>query len=140
MYPNHRQDRIISDIKKKWNKANKNPIIINRDSILLEQGFRTYKEYINSPIWRNIRKQVLIRDGFICQKCRKSRAVSVHHLSYDYNTMIGNNLSKLLSVCNKCHWRIEHPYSYRLPIYFPKQYGTRRRHRMFPIIGTNPSY
>lgn len=69
-------------------------------------GFSTHSEYLDSPLWKGIRTRVLIRDGNKCRVCLKN-ARHVHHRSYDYATMSGRNLGRLVSICDSCHREIE---------------------------------
>lgn len=60
-----------------------------------------YNEYLRSEAWREKRRQILERDGGICQGCRCTRAVHVHHLTYDN---VGDELLfQLISLCETCH-------------------------------------
>lgn len=63
-----------------------------------------HQEYLKTPAWREKRKEVLERDGYMCQACLKRRASEVHHLTYDH---FGDEpLFDLISVCRQCHEKI----------------------------------
>lgn len=64
--------------------------------------FLNYYDYLNSELWKKIRKNVLKRDNHLCKFCNK-KATQVHHTSYDYNTMKGDDLNHLYSCCGFCH-------------------------------------
>ena len=65
------------------------------------------RERYARPDWQELRDQVLQRDSFLCQGCRRNRATAVHHLTYD---RLGREvLFDLISVCTHCHERI-HPH------------------------------
>lgn len=60
-----------------------------------------YQEYLRSPAWARRRQLVLDREKGLCQGCRTSRAIEVHHLNYDH---IGNELLfDLVALCSECH-------------------------------------
>jgi len=69
-------------------------------------GFKDYDDYINSPLWRAIRKRVLDRDGHECCCC-DGVATQVHHRSYELEVLRGDNDSKLISICKMHHDEIE---------------------------------
>lgn len=65
-------------------------------------------EFYNSRTWRNKRKEILKRDNYECQFCKRDgrykRADVVHHvleLSYRYDLAL--EPSNLLSLCRECH-------------------------------------
>ena len=69
-----------------------------------------YTSKIAGTSWQSISKKVRERDNYTCQKCGESqKRVIVHHLDWrgkergrkakDYN----NELSNLLTLCDKCH-------------------------------------
>ena len=67
----------------------------------------------NSRRWRHKRKEILRRDGYLCQHCKRYgkqvQAVTVHHIKhvdeYPELAYINDNLE---SLCNACHNK-EHP-------------------------------
>lgn len=63
-----------------------------------------HNDYLNSVQWKEKRDQVLKRDNYLCQACRKNRATQVHHLSYDH--WMHEPLFELVSICQNCHERI----------------------------------
>lgn len=65
-----------------------------------------YCEYLQSPLWKKIRRRVLKRDRGICQLCQ-AKATEVHHRSYDTDVMLGKNDAGCISLCEKCHHSIE---------------------------------
>jgi hypothetical protein len=78
---------------------------IRREKSLMSLGFRTYREYLASPLWRTIRLEILKRDKFRC-RCG-DRATQVHHTSYSFYVMRGDRPGRLISVCDKCHVNAE---------------------------------
>lgn len=67
-----------------------------------------YAVYLQSPLWKRIRKRILKRDEHLCRDCGRE-AKHVHHLSYAPLVMFGRDDSKLLSLCVSCH-DARHPY------------------------------
>jgi len=74
-----------------------------RNAILLEMGFKSYKAYLASDLWKSIRQRVFDRDGGICRLCLKRKAKSVHHVTYHEDTLRGETLDQLVSICGGCH-------------------------------------
>lgn len=70
----------------------------------------TYEDYLQSELWKNIRKQVHSRDGDHCQVCGKSEeeiaksavAWNCHHWRYPVD-WAGDNSSNVVKVCKSCH-------------------------------------
>lgn len=63
-----------------------------------------YDQYIHSHTWRSLREAILKRDSYTCQKCKKAKAIQVHHLTY---IRLGNeDFKDLISVCIPCHEKI----------------------------------
>lgn len=69
-------------------------------------GFLSYELYLQSDLWRSIRRRVLERDQQKCCLCDE-KAKQVHHKRYDLATLKGNDLSQLFSLCRDCHRTIE---------------------------------
>ncbi len=74
----------------------------SRQNILYSLGFNTYENYLNSELWGTIRTRVFERDGHKCISCH-SWATQVHHTNYSKDTMTGQDISGLISVCRNCH-------------------------------------
>lgn len=77
-----------------------------RDRILLALGYKTYWDYLQSPLWYYIRDRVLCRDNDACTLCGKDARV-VHHRSYNLDTLTGMSYRWLVSLCQGCHSRVE---------------------------------
>lgn len=67
--------------------------------------FKTYKELLKTPEWRDKRQEILYRDKFICQKCGKySKHNEVHHVDYISGRDIWNYPDNwLITLCRDCH-------------------------------------
>jgi len=63
-----------------------------------------YNAYLKSGEWRERRRLVLQRDGYLCQACLQAEASQVHHLTYDH--VFAEPLFDLRAVCQSCHERI----------------------------------
>lgn len=78
----------------------------SRNEILKEIGYESYSDYLDSPLWKTIRVKVLDRDKKKCYICEGGASV-VHHHSYQKETMAGEDMGKLYSLCPLCHYSIE---------------------------------
>lgn len=68
--------------------------------------YDSYQEYLQSDIWKAIKKIILQRDSYTCQVC-SSRATQVHHRLYP--EIWGFEVPDILiSVCNRCHHDFHH--------------------------------
>ena len=64
----------------------------------------THRAYLQSPLWKGIRKRVLGQFGEMCAKCGE-HGTDVHHLTYE--RVGGNELMEDLQVlCRECHTAI----------------------------------
>jgi hypothetical protein len=77
-----------------------------RNKHLRVLGFTSYKEYLKSDIWFEIRNSVLQRDNSRCIICGKA-ASNVHHNSYELEVLAGAKLEFLVSLCRYHHEQIE---------------------------------
>ena len=75
---------------------------IVRNANLKALGFRSYRHYLNSPMWTEIRKLAFDMHGTKCFKCSKP-ATEIHHSSYDLRTLSGADLKCLHPICRECH-------------------------------------
>jgi len=68
-----------------------------------------YKRY-NSPQWKEIARQVRIRDNMTCQMCGRKvfgKDAHVHHI--DENRQ-HNDMSNLILLCPHCHSKVHNRY------------------------------
>jgi hypothetical protein len=77
-----------------------------RNRVLLALGYRDYKQYLQSDLWKSIRVKVL-RVHRMCAVCISRPSTLVHHTSYARTVLLGTNLRPLYGVCHPCHERIE---------------------------------
>lgn len=66
------------------------------------------KVYDKKSIWRKCRELVIIREGGICNRCKKRPVEEIHHiieLTEDNYTdpKIAYGLDNLEGLCSKCH-------------------------------------
>lgn len=72
------------------------------------QRLKEYSDYLNSPEWKAKRLLVLQRDKYLCQSCLLTKAIQVHHKTYEFCDLKGNEpCFDLFSVCLPCHDYIE---------------------------------
>jgi hypothetical protein len=74
-----------------------------------------YNDYLETSVWREKRRLVMIRAEGKCEGCRLMPASQVHHLQYPSNCLPGSNewikaekLFHLVAICHICH-RDLHP-------------------------------
>lgn len=77
-----------------------------RDAALRTLGFESYTQYLESDLWKSIRRRVIERDKGRCRLCN-GQAVQVHHRSYRIETLRGQDLQPLAAICCGCHMHIE---------------------------------
>lgn len=63
---------------------------------------RTYEQYLESSLWKDIKKRVYQRFGNQCSICEKA-ATEIHHASYCLETMLGKRIRNLFPLCDCCH-------------------------------------
>lgn len=78
----------------------------DRNRLLRSMGFSSYVEYLHSPIWDTIKREVFRLRGHKCCICRR-RAHQVHHLSYSLAVLRGRSLKELVPICRRCHDLVE---------------------------------
>jgi len=60
-----------------------------------------YKIYVKTKYWKELRKRVLLRDGFACVQCKSQASLHVDHMTY---VNLGKEeLSELQTLCFMCH-------------------------------------
>ncbi len=77
----------------------------NLHFILKELGFKTYKQYLRSDLWQNVREKVFRLNGRQCWCCTKKAKV-IHHLKYTKRSLTGKSVDNLVPLCRKCHYKI----------------------------------
>jgi hypothetical protein len=69
-------------------------------------GYDSYRDYLASEEWGQIRQKALQRDGYLCVACG-AEARCVHHTNYKTSTLAGVGTVALVSLCHSCHRFIE---------------------------------
>lgn len=80
-----------------------------RNAILRELGFRDYREYLRSKLWKSIRERKLAQDPecYGCFRNEDKAIMQVHHGAYTAANLRGETLTDLWTVCSRCHKYIE---------------------------------
>lgn len=66
--------------------------------------WKRYNTYLKSSKWKAKRKMMFELRGRACEKCRSTKRLQVHHLTYK---RVFNELPEdLLIVCHSCHEKI----------------------------------
>lgn len=76
----------------------------NKDKLRKHEADHRKKYYTED--WDTIRKKVYRRDGYKCVLCGKKGKLHAHHI-IPVRISRDNSLSNLVSVCNKCHRKLE---------------------------------
>ena len=80
-----------------------------RNEILAELGFLSYQDYLDSELWKVIRKHILDRDYYYCRgKLCNQRTNVVHHFTYNRPTLLGLSPYTLITLCRDCHKKVEY--------------------------------
>ena len=72
------------------------------------------EEWYHTPQWRHKRAEILRRDHYECQRCRRvhhryGKATTVHHIQHlDAHPELAVTDSNLISLCANCHNEV-HP-------------------------------
>ena len=72
-----------------------------RDHLLTKMGYCDYKNYINSPLWKNIRHAVFVHQK-VCFFCG-GQGRAVHHKIYTENNLKRYNPKQHILLCLLCH-------------------------------------
>lgn len=101
-----RQTKWGDMVKEFWNKVSIKRA--EQQSQGKEQWMKAYSAYLNSPEWKAKRLLVLKRDNYLCQCCLDAYATQVHHKSYQFVDLKGNEPAfDLVAICVPCHEKIE---------------------------------
>lgn len=81
-----------------------------RDKELTSLGFSCYTDYLDSELWKVIRKVVFQRDNFKCQidGCERKGKLDAHHVTYSRATLLGMNPGGLVTLCRYHHRLVEY--------------------------------
>lgn len=76
-----------------------------RNAALQKLGFSSYKTYLHSAIWKDIRWRILTPSAR-CRACGRP-ANTVHHNRYHLDDLNGKCLDHLIPTCRSCHKQAE---------------------------------
>lgn len=82
------------------------------DSVRKNQDNKRFTNFYHSIAWNHARKQVLLRDNYLCQECLKKGVINdqnliVHHiveLKQDWSKRL--DMQNLTTLCYSCHNKI----------------------------------
>lgn len=91
--------------RKRKPRANKMNCYSKRDARISDLGYAGYCQFLKSTDWQVIRSSHLKKypDCILCGNL----ANNVHHLSYDFETLLGLKGHRLVQLCEICHKTIE---------------------------------
>jgi hypothetical protein len=78
---------------------------VKRTAAQKVQSAKQKKKYYTEN-WDGIRRKVYQRDGYRCVLCGKKGKIHAHHI-IPVKVSKDNSLSNLVSVCDKCHRKLE---------------------------------
>lgn len=75
-----------------------------RNELLLILGFKDYRAYLRSPLWKSIRQRKIELDP-VCYGCGRCdpAIIQVHHGKYTMDNLTGKTLADMYTVCSRCH-------------------------------------
>lgn len=79
---------------------------MSRSMWLKQLGFGSYRNYLASSLWKEIRTRVYKAKGRICYLCG-APAEELHHNRYHRSDLRGKNLRFINPICRECHEAIE---------------------------------
>ena len=62
-------------------------------------GFRCFRDYLKSNLWRDVRRTVLERCNRTCQACGSAKATNVHFIEVSVPVLEGRDLARLVGCC-----------------------------------------
>ena len=62
-----------------------------------------YKQYLVSPLWKNLETKALIKANYKCEKCGFKNDLKCHHRNFD--NLYRETLDDLIILCDKCKKR-----------------------------------
>ena len=72
----------------------------------MNYDMQALSDYYKSTTWAKKRSERLRLDGYKCAKCGFTRALEVHHITYD--RLFHEDVSRdLITLCKQCHNKIE---------------------------------
>jgi hypothetical protein len=78
----------------------------SRNANLQRLGIGSYREYLASDLWKDVRSKVYAVKGSHCYLCGNP-ATELHHNRYHKNDLVGKRLKYINPICRPCHDGIE---------------------------------
>lgn len=98
-------------------------LLVKQDSSTRARAYEQSLEpskpsYMKSKEWDTLRRSILHRDNYTCQKCNiKNVPLDVHHITYIRFTK--EKTENLISICRSCHTRLHNELGYNRTNTFP---------------------
>lgn len=89
--PTHSTEQSSGFVKLPERPANETP----------KSHYQKYRDYLETPEWKEKRLLVLARDGYRCMVCTAKKFLDVHHKTYD--RLFKEPLEDLVTLCRRCH-------------------------------------
>ena len=93
-------------MKKRKKKNNRQKQYIKRATILRDNNFKNYSEYLKSDEWKELKNKCLEKYGNVCSFCGINKGIQVHHTTYDRKNWSNQKVNNLYPVCERCHGEI----------------------------------
>lgn len=94
-----------------------------RNIRLKEIGYKSYKDYIKSDLWKDIRTKHINHHNK-CDYCNSKYRLNVHHLSYE---KIGVYITDhLITLCDDCH-TFSHAFHFAFPEFTIRQSSNKAK-------------
>ena len=77
----------------------------DRNILLAKLGFKDYKVYLRSSLWKSIRERKIEIDPdcYACEKDADHAQIQIHHGKYTEKNLTGESLDDLYTLCSRCH-------------------------------------
>lgn len=62
-----------------------------------------YKDFLATPYWTAVRKQVMKKSNYKCSLCASKGKLNIHHKTYENRGLEIINLQDLICLCESCH-------------------------------------
>lgn len=95
-------------------------------------GFSSYREYLESALWAEIRKRVFEVKGRRCWLCGRP-ATQAHHTRYHEADLTGRKLKHIHPICGPCHKEVEFMDGEKQTVAGAKKAFKRKRREHMPV-------
>lgn len=92
--------------KKKRYKNSAHRSYARRLMFLQASGHDSYKKYLNSDEWKQVRSDVFEKRGHHCVFCKSIHKIQAHHLVYHKSHFKEKDIRDIIPVCFECHSEI----------------------------------